>query len=143
LIAGLIPDSNSSWIYSIEVWSILDENSALVLLRSVTPALIFARVCRDELISFFYISSEVELDAAFLLFFLFQTNQAAIPPTIKSTKPTVIPTAIPTVVEEFDVVITYGGVLVVLIGLVTLSDEPLLLLLIVDGSLNVKGSAQT
>jgi hypothetical protein len=112
-------------------------------LRSVTPALIFARVCRDELISFFYTSSEVELDAAFLLFFLFQTNQPAIPPPISTTKPTVIPTAIPTVVEEFVVVITYGGVLVVLVGLVTLSDEPLLLLFIVDGSLNVKGSAQT
>jgi hypothetical protein len=52
-MAGLMPDSNSNWIWSREVWSIRDENSALVLLRSDTPALILARVGRDEVMSLF------------------------------------------------------------------------------------------
>jgi hypothetical protein len=69
--------------------------------------LILVRADRDELISFFYISSEDEADASFLLFFLFQTNQPAIPPPIIKTNPTLIPTAIPTVDEEvYDIILS-------------------------------------
>jgi len=111
---------------------------ALFVLRSVTPALIFARVDRDELMSFLDVSIEVEADPSFAPFFLLHLSQAYIPPPIIKTTTTLIPIAIPIVVDE----VYRGALVVVFIGLVSFSDE-LELLLIVEGTLNVNGSAQT
>jgi hypothetical protein len=57
---------------------------------------------------------------------------------MRSTNATLIPTAIPIVDEEVDVFSVFGGGLVVV-----LTFSFTLLLLIVEGSLNVKGSVHT